>query len=118
MKGSKLPAGCTHIEHAVNGLRRQMEAEVIRIKGEISVVDAAAINSILKWERHGLLAAYWLRKEANTLSASDRLRFSGEIAKASDARDRNIKLLRLDAKAPPPWLIPAPDDSAGNLEDK
>ncbi len=53
-------------------------------------MDAAAINSILKWERHGLLAAHWLRHEADKLSPSDRLRFSEAIAKASDNRDRNI----------------------------
>jgi hypothetical protein len=43
-----------------------------------------------------LLAAHWLRKEADKLSAGDRLRFSEAIAKASDNRDRNIRLLDLD----------------------
>ncbi|BBO32383.1 hypothetical protein PLANPX_1995 [Lacipirellula parvula] len=32
------------------------------------------------------------------MTASDRLRFSGEIAKASDQRDRNLRLLDLDKK--------------------
>ena len=96
MKGSKLPKGCEYIEHRVNALppdgRRVMQA-----KGEIGIVDAAAVNSILKWERHGLLAAHWLRHEADKLSASDRLRFSEAIAKASDNRDRNIAALGLHA---------------------
>ncbi len=111
MRGSKLPAGCVHIEHNVNALRRTIEAEVIKLKGEISVLDAAAINSILKWERHGALAAYWLRKEVAKMTLADRLRFSGEIAKASDNRDRNIRLLGLDIK-------PEPIDLRGYLESK
>ncbi len=111
MRGSKLPAGCLHIEHAVNELRRLMETEVLKVKGEIGVMDAAAINSILNWQKHGLLAAYWLRKEISTMSLGDRLRFSAEIAKASDARDRNIRLLGLDIK-------PEPIDLRGYIESK
>lgn len=100
MKGNKLPKGCQYIENRVNNLRRQVEAALIAAKGEINIVDAAAVNSILKWERHGLLAAHWLRKEADKLNAPDRLRFSEAIAKASDNRDRNIRALGLgrDAK--------------------
>src|SRR5437773_12247176 len=67
LAGGKLPKGCQYIENRVNSLRRQIEAAVIATKKEIGIVDAAAINSILKWERHGLLAAHWLRKEADTL---------------------------------------------------
>lgn len=96
MQGGKLPRDCRHVENRVNSLRRQMEAAVLESKGQISILDAAAINSILKWERHGLLAAHWLRKEANVLSAGDRLRFSEAIAKASDKRDANIRALGLD----------------------
>jgi hypothetical protein len=96
MKGNKLPKGCAYIENRVNSLRRQVEAALIEAKGAINIVDAAAVNSILKWEKHGLLAAHWLRKEADKLSAGDRLKFSEAIAKASDNRDRNIRLLGLD----------------------
>ncbi len=96
MKGGKLPAGCAYVENRVNSLRRQIEDAVVELKGEINIVDAAAINSILKWERHGLLAAHWLRKQVDELSAGDRLRFSEAIAKASDNRDRNIRMLGLN----------------------
>ncbi len=108
MKGSKLPKGCEYIEHRVNALRRQVEAALIAAKGEISIVDAAAVNSILKWERHGLLAAHWLRHEADKLSASDRLRFSEAIAKASDNRDRMSPRLAWIAPEPAPWITAMP----------
>lgn len=119
MKGSKLPKGLEYIELRVNSLRRQVEEAIIQLKGSIGIVDAAAVNSILKWERHGLLAAHWLRKEADKLSAGDRLRFSEAIAKASDNRDRNIKALGLDRDqaedvlgqlyGKPTKLLPAPE---------
>ncbi len=117
MRGGKLPPGCQYIENRVNSLRRQIESALIAAKGEIGIVDAAAINSILKWERHGLLAAHWLRHEADKLSASDRLRFSEAIAKASDNRDRNIRSLGLDRSTADDVLsalysrVPAPTDS-------
>lgn len=110
LRGGKLPPGCAYIENAVNSLRRQVEAAVIEQKGEINIVDAAAINSILKWERHGLLASHWLRKEATTLTPADRLRFSEAIAKASDQRDRNIRVLGLGVQVAKPWTaLPAPE---------
>jgi hypothetical protein len=96
LRGGKLPKGCQYIENRVNSLRRQVEAAVIEAKGEINVVDAAAINSVLKWERHGLLAAHWLRHQGDKLSPTELLKFSEAIAKASDARDRNIRALGLD----------------------
>ena len=102
MVGSKLPEGCRYIEHRVNALRRNMEQALLELRGEINIVDAATINSILKWEKHGLLASHWLRHQIDTLSALERLKFSEAIAKASDARDRNIRALGLDVK-PDPW---------------
>jgi hypothetical protein len=106
MRGSKLPKGCEWIEVRVNDLRRQVEAEVIAVKGEVNLVDAAAINSILKWERFGLLAGHWLRKEADKMSCSDRLRFAEAVARASDYRDRNIKALGLTVRPADPWMVP------------
>jgi hypothetical protein len=103
MYGGKLPKGCQYIEKTVNALRRQVEAALIAAKGAISIIDAAGVNSVLKWERHGMLAAHWLRKEADNLSVMERLKFSEAIAKASDSRDRAIRSLGIDAKASDGW---------------
>jgi len=99
LMGGQVPKGCEYVQNRVNALRRNVEDAVLAAKGEIGIVDAAAINSILKWERHGLLAAHWLRHEADKLSPGDRLRFSEAIAKASDARDKSIRSLGLDRDA-------------------
>jgi hypothetical protein len=123
LRGSKLPKGCRHVENSCNDLRRQLEEAVVLLKREVNISDAAAINSAVKWERHGLLSAHWLRKEGATLSPADRLRFSEAVAKASDARDKAIRSLGLDQleNDSTPWVIPArsePVDGNGDLEDK
>ena len=120
MAGGKLPKGCQYVENRVNNLRRQVEAAVVKLKGEINIVDAAAINSILKWERYSLLAAHWLRHEAERLTPSDRLRFSEAIAKGSDNRDRNIRLLGLNVKPEPIDLQAYVEqaDASGGTNDK
>jgi hypothetical protein len=105
LRAGKLPPRLQYIEHRINDFRRQLEDAVSERKGEVSIIDAAGINSACKWERHGLLAQHWLRKEADNLSAGDRLKFSEAIAKASDARDKNIRSLGLDAPAADPWTI-------------
>src|SRR5262245_45049603 len=105
MCAGKLPKKLMYVEHRINGFRRHLEESVTAIKGEVSIVDAAAINSACKWERHGVLAQHWLRHEAHELSASDRLKFSEAIAKASDQRDKNLRLLGLDAPPPDPWAM-------------
>ena len=101
LRAGKLPKEMRYIENAVNAFRRELEQAVLDVKGEISIVDAGAINSASKWERHGRIAAHWLRKEADKLSANDRLKFSEAVAKASDARDKNVKSLGLDVKRNP-----------------
>ena len=103
----KLPAHLAYVEKRTNAFRRQVEALVIDLKGEIGVMDAAAINSVVKWERHACLALHWLRKEEATMSPTDRLKFSEAICKASDARDRALAKLRLDVQDLSPWVIDA-----------
>jgi hypothetical protein len=100
-----LPANLQYIEHRINGFRRHLEDEVSSKKGSVGIVDTAAINSACKWDRHGLLTQHWLRHEAENLSAGDRLKFSESIAKALDNRDKNLRMLGLDAVAPAPWMI-------------
>lgn len=98
LRVGKLPRKLQYIEHRINAFRRKLEDAVVSVKGEVNITDAAAINSACKWERHGILAQHWLRHEAEKLSAGDRLKFSETIAKASDQRDKNIRLLGLDVK--------------------
>lgn len=91
-----LPAGCKYIEIRVASFRNNLEQAVLESKGEISITDASCINTALKWERHGLLANRWLRISAEKMNPSDVIRFSKEVAEASDKRDKAIQRLGLD----------------------
>jgi hypothetical protein len=105
LRAGKLPPKLQYVEHRINAFRRHLEEAVAESKGEVSIVDAAAINTACKWERHGLLAQHWLRHEAENLSVDQRLKFSAEIAKASDNRDKNLRALGLDAEPAAPWDV-------------
>jgi hypothetical protein len=128
LKAGKLPVDCAHIEHQLNALRRQLEDKVMEARGEVTMLDAANIQTAIRWERHSALALRWLRVAADKLKPTDQLTFSREIAKASTERDKALAVLGLDRDASedlfaklyakPVLLMPAPDDAAANLEDK
>jgi len=103
LRSGTLPARLRYVEHACNALRRNLESATLELKGQIDISDAAAINSAMKWEMHGMLSRHWLRTQIDDLSPADRLRFSEAIAKASDSRDRAIRLLSLDKAPDAPW---------------
>ena len=96
LKAGKLPPGCQYIEIRMNLFRRELESAVIAVKGEISLVDAANIQTAMKWERHGALALRWLTKEADKLKPVERLTFSREVARASTERDKALSALALN----------------------
>lgn len=101
LKAGKLPPNCAYIEIRMNTFRRELEDCVIAVKGEIGLIDAANIQTAMKWERHGALALRWLRLQADQLKPTEQLQFSREIAKASTERDKAIALLGLDVKREP-----------------
>jgi hypothetical protein len=113
LQAAKLPKNCQYIEIRLNRFRRQLEDALMASKGEVSMSDAAIINTALKWERHGALASRWLRLEGNELKPADKLSFSREIAKASTERDKALSALDLDRPPANPWEAP----NAGAIHD-
>ena len=105
-----LPKDAKYIRNRINGFRRQLEAAVIAVKNEITLTDAASIQTCIRWERHASLAQRWLTKSIDELSPTERLHFSREICKASSERDKAIHALRLDSSGQHalPWLQPGP----------
>jgi hypothetical protein len=98
-----MPKGCRRYESQLNDLRRKLEDECIEVHGEVSLVHALAILTAMRWERHAVLAARWLRIEGGAMSASDRLNYSREIARASAARDAAVKELGLTKRPSDLW---------------
>lgn len=98
LKAGKLPYENASIENTTNALRRLLEDAVLAARGTVTLSDALAISSACKWERHGLLVLWQLRK-APELKPLDRIAASREIAKASTQRDLAVSLLRIDDSA-------------------
>ena len=101
LKSGKLPKDARYIEHQMNGLRRTLEDAVVAARGEVTIPGAAAIQTAVKWERHGALCLRWLRVEGDKLKPEQKMTFSREIARASAERDKAIAALQLDAKPEP-----------------
>ena len=100
----------------MNIFRRRLEDALLAVKGEVTMTDAANIQTCLRWERHAALAQRWLTKQYKELKPADRLLFSREIARASAERDKALAAMQLGVTTGRPWLaLPAPD-SNGNGE--
>ena len=96
LRAGSLPKDARYIKVRLNGFRRKIEDVVLAVKGEVSIHDAACVQTAIRWERHACLAQRWLCKEWNTLKPADRLTFSREIARASGERDKAIAALDLN----------------------
>ena len=98
MNGGLLPPGASYrsIEDKANAVRRHLENAVFEAKGEVSITDAAVINSALAWEKHRLMVQFWFRTEIEEMTRTQRLNFSEAIAKATAKRNDCISALNLD----------------------
>jgi hypothetical protein len=101
LRGAGLPSGCRKIETALNQFRRTLEDAVLEHRGEVSLVDAASVNSAYRWERHAQLAQRWLRLKGDTMNHTERLNYSREVARASSERDKAIAALCLPKRYDP-----------------
>jgi hypothetical protein len=105
LRAGQLPREAKYIEHRMNDFRRQLEAAVIDSKGQVTLQDAAFVQTAMRWERHAALAQRWLTKAHDTLTPEQCLHFSREIARASAERDKAIAALSLDSTEHRlPWL--------------
>src|SRR6516225_6053983 len=96
MRSGLLPRDARYIQNRLNAFRRQLEDQLIANKGEVTLVDAALIVTVLRWERHRCQAQRWLRLKQAELSPTELLTFSREIARASTERDRALVALKID----------------------
>ncbi len=99
LRAGSLPKDAKYIEYRLNAFRRTLEQAVLSVKGEVTIHDAASIQTALRWERHGCLAQRWLNKKYAELKPNDLLTFSREIARASAERDKALANLQLDRDA-------------------
>jgi hypothetical protein len=102
LAAGRLPKGCAYITRAVTRFRAGLEAAMVAAGLPIGLVEAATIQTAVRWERHACLCLRWLRTEE--LDPDQRLTFSREIARASSERDKCLRLLGLNHRlAADPW---------------
>lgn len=120
LRSAALPKGASYVARATNELRRAVEDAVIVAKGEVNILDAAAIQTLLRHERHAMLCQRWLRREHDKMTLAERLKFSAEIGRASAERDKALRSLGIDATGTNDVLTQAyrtplvPVDASGN----
>ena len=98
MRGSNLPHGCEYIAKAIRYFRRQLEQAVFEVRGEVTLLDAASINTAFRYERLAQLAQRWLAVNSEEMSYTEKLACAREAARASAERDKAIAMLKLDER--------------------
>jgi hypothetical protein len=98
LKAGQLPSGAKYIEVRLCKFRQVLEDAVLAVREEVTIVDAALIQTCIRWERHAALAQRWLTKSFDVLKPIERLHFSREIARASAERDKTLRALELDSE--------------------
>jgi hypothetical protein len=134
----RYPPGCSYIARHGHLLRRQLREAVTTQEGSTNVWSEAVIASACQHECRRLLLLRWLRladepqtirkssmkdglavaiTEAKGLGIMDKAALLDKIGQATDARDRCLKVLRLDTRRDAsPWddlyrnppMLPAP----------
>ena len=74
-----LPRGAGYVVRACKSLRLALERAVLDERDEISVLDAAFINTAARWEKYALLALRWLRNEWDDLTPTERLQVAQDL---------------------------------------
>jgi hypothetical protein len=73
-----LPKGSGYITRVTSELRRAVEQATLEVRGSLGVFEAATIQTLIRWERHAMLAQRWLKRHYDELDPEQRLNFSRE----------------------------------------
>lgn len=95
LRASKLPRGCQYVERAILLFRLAVEEAVLRMHGEIGVLQAALIQSSLRSEQRAMLCERWLREAdaKGLLSLPEQIKLLRERDMASARRDNCLREL-------------------------
>jgi hypothetical protein len=103
LRSPRWPAGCERQQRENNNLRRALEDLVLSVRGELTVIDSAKINSVCEYEKVRQLASRWLRIEFDNLKAGERLNYLRESARATTERNKAIEALKIDQPSADFW---------------
>ena len=91
----QMPKRFIRVQRAVCIFRRHLEEAVTMVHQRIGPYEASLINSASLWQRHALLSNRWLMSSLDDLTASEKVHYSREVARASSERDRCLRALGL-----------------------
>lgn len=83
--------------------RRELEAVVLEVKGEVNSSDAHLIDEASQAEVHASVCRWLLRERLDQMTVSDIAKCSEQILKAKTTRNRAVERLNLNAPPPDPW---------------
>jgi len=100
----KLPVGTHYLARILKKFARALETEVTA-RREPTLYDGALIQTAVRHEAVCQLWLRYLRREADSLTVDQKLAVCKSISSETDARDRTLKALGLDARNAPPQSI-------------
>lgn len=106
----ELPKQLLSVRREARSYRRHLEAEVLRVHGEITAMHAHAIDTAAAATVSAAIARWLMRNKIGGMSTSEVLSCSKAILQSKQARDSAVKLLGLDAPPPAPWAIDVPSE--------
>jgi len=113
-----LPKQLISVRNEGRSYRRALEAELMRVKGEIDLTAAHHIDTASAATVSAGIARWLLREKIGEMTTSDVLACSREITKSKQARDAAVRALGLDAKDEvPPWAVPIEVERSESTED-
>lgn len=97
----ELPSSMIAVKREGRAYRREMESEVIKVKGEINTIDAHLIDTAAAATIQAGICRWLLRHKLDTMSTSDIRGCTSDIVKAKERRDSAVKALGLDVERNP-----------------
>lgn len=104
----ELPPKMVQVKREAQNYRRELEAEVLQVKGNITTTDAHLIDTATAATMQAGICRWLLRNRFKEMSTSDIRGCTADMTKAKERRDAAIKALGLNAPPVEPWVIDAP----------
>lgn len=109
LRSTSLTKETRYIEHVIGRVRSNIEQAVVKQKGEVSILDAALIQSLCRHEMRAMLLGRWLRElmeNETPANLADRKSTLASLSRATDDRDRCLTRLDLGKDEASVWIFP------------
>lgn len=109
----ELPKTMTTIKREGRAYRRDLEAAVVKAKGEVNLTDSHLIDTAAAATIQAGICRWLLRHKIEDMNTSDVRGCSGDIVKAKERRDAAVRALALDVQPEPMKLSDYVIESGG-----